>query len=71
MININAIDPDRLPDYLTVTQAAALSGLCEESIRRRARSGELRAYKLGARKWSFDKADVLALRQLYHAERTA
>ena len=61
---MSAVEPSSYPS-LSVADVAALLGLGEETVRRMARRGELRGYKVAGRlRFRQDDVDALAFGQL-------
>ena len=56
----NRLDFNRLPEWMTAKQAAAVLGVHVNTLRIWARNGKISAVKLGPKLWRFNKADLIA-----------
>lgn len=51
----------RFPELMNATQAAEFLGVDVYTLRRWARDGSVRAYKVGPKLWRFQKSELLSI----------
>lgn len=54
----NTLDPARLPPMLKTDQAAEIIGVSQNTIRKWAADGTLKAKKIGKKLWRFPREEV-------------
>lgn len=58
----NTLDPERLPAFLTTEEVALILPLHENTIRKKAATGEIPAAKIG-KKWMFPGKEIALLNE--------